>query len=249
MIGSLLLFFKEQNRRVAIAYITNGEGGKILGSPHITDPATIAEIRKNELEAALQHYGVHDYIQLGEPDVPLRDPVTGKPTRSGQEFLSAGVWNVPLISGALEHYAAAINPSLVIAMSMDEGTHGHHKAIRIITENLFLQHKLGPRAKSLYAIEENYWVTEGQSESRDPHEIVFDSSRLMETQPTSYSEHAFMAAANHRSQAPGHTGPIGLPDAIYKVQGETIDLNIPAPVLCDFTFQEARFLSSQVSQP
>jgi LmbE family N-acetylglucosaminyl deacetylase len=229
MVGSTIIRFKELGYRVFAFYVTEGEGGKIVQLKNgdlvqeRADPEILRAVRKTELIEATRVYGIDGIVQMSESDLPLRDPVTDQPTRDGTKFLESGVWNTKAIREKLSSFAKTVQPDYVITMSKDLGTHGHHKAIRIITERLYDKGQLGRRTKALLAIEETHWVRDGEKEKRGAR-LEFNSLSRPAGSKRTYAELAFAAASMHQSQWVAYTGPLNHAEVLYTIRGQPEEL-------------------------
>jgi LmbE family N-acetylglucosaminyl deacetylase len=151
MAAGQLSRLKERGFEIHAVYATRGENGRIFGKQLSANKT--AQIREEEMKLTAEKMGIASVTYLDAPDIALRNPKTGIPTRDPFGILQR-YWNTKKISDRLRIVAERIQADIVISMSFSPGAHGAHKAIRIITQNLFRLLRLGTRAKSFYAIDE-----------------------------------------------------------------------------------------------
>lgn len=195
MAAGKLIWFKEQGFEIHAAYATFGEEGRIFGKQSSKEETT--QVRKQELELAARALGITKVIYLGAPDVALRDPITQKPSRDSLPILR-DYWNQSEISHKLEEEAESFKPDVILSMSLSPDSHSGHKAIRLITENIFRQGHLGPRAKSFYAIDEGDRIT-GEHE-RGSEVLHFSLDAISPLTGRTYGEMAREVESLHASQ-------------------------------------------------
>ena len=223
MLGGTLIHLREIGAEIFAMYMTDGEGGKIAvykkdGTFTMVSvsPEKLKEIRHDELKKADDRFGFEDYQLLGQPDQPLRDPVTQKPSHDAQSFMKSKIWDINLIKKKITSYAEKVKPDLIVTMSLDSSVHAHHKTVRMIAQELFNAHALGP-AKSLFAIEETHWVLDG---TKEPRGWIYEFNLDAKYKDKTYADAAFYAASAHESQQPGHTGPLHHKEILYCIGGE-----------------------------
>ena len=102
---------------VSAVYLTAGEGGRLAVRTKNgfqlkpIDDQKLKRIRAKEMQVAAQRYHIRKYKILHQPDVPLRDPKTSRPTRNAKLFRKAGIWNITKIEKALIQFAQlALDP-------------------------------------------------------------------------------------------------------------------------------------------
>lgn len=203
MIKGTIKMWQHLGAEFYILYITRGEGGQYWvtenGQPKAirVSPEEMARISLIEQFNANEAMGIKGFKVIGEPDTPLRDH-TGKPTRSGNLFLKQGIWNQSRVEKEIIDYANVVNPDVVITMSLDAGTHGHHKAVRLITEKLWRYKKLGKDANTLLAMDEGT-AAPGAKERRG-FEIANNVNWIHPTFGKTAAQLGSEAAQNYQSQ-------------------------------------------------
>lgn len=214
MIRSLISRLVENGNLVSAIYLTQGEGGSDhrWANPHPTHPlseterlarqALLARTRTAEMAEAAEKYQYDHYYQLDFPDDPLRDPVTGIPSRNAQRFLEAGSpWDLKALKSKLYDLATKVDPDLIVTFFPGQpDSHAHHQAISKLVTELYDEKSLGTHAQALYGFYE-FHVVEGIERKIYPNTI--QATRL-EFAPTLKS-----TAPNHAGKAYGELGTTG----------------------------------------
>lgn len=93
-------------------------------------------------------------------------------------------------------------PTTLITMALDEGNHAHHKAIRMIVDNLST-HKEFSSFQSYLAVEEGVYL---KSPVKEPRSKVWTQYTSQEKSSSGVvlAGLALQAAAAHKSQLAGH---------------------------------------------
>lgn len=210
MLGGTLGRLKELGCPVHAIYITRGEGGKRLVKTGAglkvkkIAPAALARIRRRELKAAARRFGISRHHQLRQPDVPLREGTSRRPSRDAARFLAAKIWDVPRIEREISARAVKLAPRIVITtLPRHRAIHAHHQSAARIVLGLFRKGKLGPRAEQIYGVLEVDWYDK-KTFPPDARDVRWPRARRSVRLGMTYGQFFARGSAAHASQRPGH---------------------------------------------
>lgn len=195
MAAGMLIRMREKGIEIQGIYATLGEEGRVFGK-RLSREET-AKIRRQELVTATNVLGFSKTLVLDAPDIALRDPITNIPSRDAGLILRDH-WDIRKINDQIQNFAERFQPDVVITMSLSNDSHSGHKAIRLITQNLFQQKRLGPNAKSLYSIDEGDRVR--GSHERGLETLSFSLDTVSEIASRSYAHVVHEIENLHASQ-------------------------------------------------
>lgn len=228
MIGGFLLELKRLHIPVYAMYLTSGEGGKqqVLNDKgewqgQKIEDTKLKNIREHELSQVALNYGYQDYFLLKQKDAPLRDQ-QGLPIRDGQVFLQKKIWNKQYIEKKILILFEQYQPTYVIGMSLDKHTHAHHKASRLLLDQLKLTEKFS-FIKGVYAFSETGWVESSEEDEKKITKITLDRKQKFPGTGQNYAHINAQVAGGHYSQRSGHIGPWSHKEEIYQVEGSLLD--------------------------
>ncbi|HMQ10457.1 MAG TPA: PIG-L family deacetylase [Oligoflexia bacterium] len=228
MLGGFLLELKRLNIPVYALYLTSGEGGKLQvldkkgeWQGQNIDSLKLKKIREHELSKAATNYGFQNYFLFNQKDEPLRDK-SGLPIRDGQVFLNKKIWNKQQIQKKILTLFEKYKPSYVITMSLDQHTHAHHKASRIILDELKLTQKFS-FIKGVYAYTETNWVEPSKEDEKKLPMMTLDRKQKMPQSKYSYGSINAQIASAHYSQRSGHIDLSEHKEEIYQVDGSLLN--------------------------
>ncbi|MCI5072357.1 PIG-L family deacetylase [bacterium] len=228
MLGGLLLELKRLNIPVYAMYITSGEGGKRLTldaqgqwMAKSIDASKLKEVREHDLEQVATNYGIKDYFLLEQKDTPLRNK-DGLPIREGKLFLEKNIWQKKMIQKKLVSLLSQYQPSYVIAMSLDEHTHAHHKASRLILDELKITQRFS-FIKGVYAFTETGWIKPSLKDEKKFPKLTLDRKQNLPGSNIDYATLNAQVAGGHYSQHSGHTGPWSHKEEFYQIEGSLLE--------------------------
>jgi LmbE family N-acetylglucosaminyl deacetylase len=163
------------------------------------------------MAAAAAAFGFKNLFQMTFPDIPVRDPVTGKPTRDPHFFLKPdGPWPLNEIQKKISAIAVAVAPDMVITFYPGQtDIHAHHQATAEIAKGLYVQHTLGAAAKNIYGFRENVSTEAGDLQARlklAQQWLLFSPKKISPITGLSYGQMGSKAELLHKSQMNATTG-------------------------------------------
>ncbi|MCM0605173.1 MAG: PIG-L family deacetylase [Xanthomonadaceae bacterium] len=209
LFGGTLGKLRENGYSVYGIYLTRGEGGKV--NKVTGNPSDNYSMRPLELKKAAEIYGVKEFLLLNQPDQPIRDKETGKPSTKGEEFLNAKLWNIPWIKARVNSYLEMIRPKIILTLDPKSSgiTHAHHQAVAQIVLESLKESKLSSQLSGVYGIfEDNYYLDKKFGTSKNT--ITFDTRTYSPALGVTYKKFQALGAAAHATQATGYMGELPL---------------------------------------
>lgn len=210
LFGGTLGKLKERGHPVYGIYITRGEGGKV--NKVTGNAADNYKMRPLELKKAAERYGVKEVLLLNQPDQPMRDKETGKPTSDVRAFLDAKVWNLPWIKERISSYMDVIRPKIILTLDPHSKgvTHAHHQATAQIALEMIKSSTWKNTIDGIYgAYEINQYPEIKFAHSKDV--IHFDTQQFSRRLGMTYRKFQAIGASAHQTQESGHKGELPIP--------------------------------------
>lgn len=211
MMGGTLGRLKELNIPVYGIYITRGEGGKV--NKVTGNPADNYSMRPLELKKAAEFYGVKEVLLLNQPDQPLRDKVTGVPTKDVNEFIAAKVWNLKWIKSRIQSYLEVIQPKLILTLDPHAIgiIHSHHQAAAKLSIEIFKESKLRKKMIGIYGVYEAQQYPDVKFKFTKKT-ITFKTNQTSRSLGMTYQQFQAEGAKFHMTQNIGHMGILNPPE-------------------------------------